>query len=76
MKRDVFLLAMATFAESASPDELAVVAKIAERLHHARGIYGALDLAKDPREFKAEIAAEAFDGMAYAAMLLIREEMV
>jgi len=74
MTKSDFTAAMAVFAESASPDELAVVAKVAERMHAARGIYGALELATDPREFKAEIAAEAFDGMSYAAMQLVREE--
>jgi hypothetical protein len=69
-----FAAAMSVFAIAASPDELAVVAKVSQRMHEARGVYGALDLAKDTRDFKRETAAEAFDGMSYAAMQLVREE--
>lgn len=74
MTREVFLLQMQTLAESAAPDELAVVAKVAERIHNARGYYGALELGRDDRSFETEAAAEAFDGMAYAAMALLRKE--
>lgn len=74
MTREVFLLQMSVYADSAAPDELAVVAKMAERIDAARGYYGALELAKDDRDFRLEAVAEAIDGLAYCCMQLLRKE--
>ena len=74
MTRDVFLTWMTAFTDSASPDELATVAKVAERIDAARGYYGALELGRDERDFAREALEESFDGLAYCAMALLRKE--
>jgi hypothetical protein len=72
--REVFALAMATFAESASPDELAVIALCAERIDGARGYYGRLEMRTDERDFAQEALEEAADGFTYSALALMRKK--
>ena len=74
MTREVFLLAMTTFADSASPDELAVVALIASRIDGARGYYGRLEMRTDERDFAEEALEEAADGFTYSALALMRKK--
>jgi len=73
MTHEDFQAAMSVFAIAASPDELAVVAKVSQRMHEARGVYGALELGKDSRDFATELEEEIHDALAYVAMMLIRK---
>lgn len=48
-------------------DERRVVVRVAERLAAGRTVYGALDLATDERDFRAEAAEELLDACVYLA---------
>ena len=54
--------------EQLGPDEKRVVVAVAERLVLGREQYGALDLATDERDMRAEAAEEFLDGAIYLAM--------
>lgn len=46
---------------------------VARRMRLGREQYGALDLASDGRDWRHEIRSELADGMAYLAMMSLRE---
>jgi hypothetical protein len=71
---EVFMLAMQTFAASASADERAVIAMCAERIDGARGYYGRLEMRTDDRDFAQEALEEAADGFTYSALALMRKK--
>lgn len=58
--------------EGLGPDELAVLALIAERLATGRRQYGELRLSTDRRDFGREALEEASDGLVYVAAALLR----
>ena len=66
-RADIWEAITATCAELGR-DELAVVAEVAARMLRGRSQYGALDLARDERDFKGEARAEVYDLLAYVAM--------
>ena len=63
-----------TLAERLGPDEVAVLALIAERLLQGRRRYGDLHLASDRRDFQHEALEEAADLAVYAAAGLLTEK--
>lgn len=60
-----FLRKMAEYTLDASPDELLVLATIAERMHQGRLEYGPLNIAADDRDWEREAANEASDLLVY-----------
>lgn len=54
------------------PDELAVLLLVAQRLAKGRRQYGELHIGSDRRCFPVEALEEAADGLAYAAVALLR----
>lgn len=59
-------------AEALGPDELQVLALVAERVALGRRLYGSLALRSDQRDFRREALEEAADGLFYAAVALLR----
>lgn len=57
---------------SLGPDELEVIATIAERAAMGRRLYGELAIASDRRDLSAEAVEEAADGLFYSAAALVR----
>lgn len=57
-----------------SRDERRLLACITRRLDRGRQDYGALDLAKDRRDFGQEAGEELVDGVIYLAAELIRRQ--
>lgn len=53
-------------------DELDIIGKVVERLRLGRERYGQLDLRHDKREMATELLDEAFDGLVYAAGLMLQ----
>ena len=66
-RADIWEAITATCAEL-NRDELAVVAEVCRRMARGRQQYGALDLARDERDFAGEARAEVYDLLAYVAM--------
>jgi hypothetical protein len=66
------LVRLTAVAEQLGAGEIAVLQLVAERLLEGRQRYGVLDPATDPRNFQTEALEEAADGLAYAAVWLIR----
>ena len=54
------------------PDELEVLAIVAEGLAKGRQSYGALNIAHDSRDFEAEALEEVRDGLVYIGAALLR----
>jgi hypothetical protein len=63
-----------TVVKRLGPDEVALLALIAERLLLGRRRYGELHLATDRRDFQHEALEEAADLAVYAAAGLLREK--
>jgi len=63
-----------TVVKQLGPDEVAVLALIAERLLQGRRRFGDLHLATDRRDFGRETLEEAADLAVYAAAGLLREK--
>lgn len=59
--------------EGLGPDELRVVARVVERLRMGQKQYGALDIAGNAKDWRAEATEEFLDGAIYLAMQSIRE---
>lgn len=57
-------------------EEVAVLVYIARRLADGQRTYGALDLARDGRDFVAERAAELADAVVYTAMAELRRAIL
>jgi hypothetical protein len=55
------------------PDAIRVVERIVERLRMGQRQYGPLDLATNPRNWKAEAAEELLDATAYFAMQALKD---
>lgn len=55
------------------PDAIRVVERVVERLRLGQKQYGPLDLATNPRDWKAEAAEELLDATAYLAMQSVKE---
>lgn len=72
MTRDQLLSHLGNLAMDLPDDELAVLSRIAERLAMGVRSYGALSLARDPRNFAAEGREEVLDWAVYAACDLER----
>ena len=53
-------------------DELDIVGMVVTRLRLGRERYGQLDMAKDKRDLGGELLDEAFDGLVYAAGLMLQ----
>jgi len=60
-------------ASSLGPDELEVLAIIAERLAEGRRRYGELRPASDRRDFRLEALEEVADAGVYLAAALVRQ---
>lgn len=61
-----------TAAEQLYPEELTVLAEVAESLLRGQTSYSPLDLAKDGRDFARESWDEDRDYLAYRAMQIVR----
>ncbi|HEX4334743.1 MAG TPA: hypothetical protein VH062_02450 [Polyangiaceae bacterium] len=68
MNHAEFIRKMAVETVEASPDELAVLLVIAERLSVGRVAYGPLKIGTDPRDWKLERRLELYDAMMYSAI--------
>lgn len=55
-------------------DELRVIQRVIERMQHGRKQYGALDIAGNSKDWRAEATEEFLDGAIYLAMQSIREK--
>lgn len=60
--------------EGLGPDETRVVLRVVERLRKGFRDYGALDIAGNPKNWRAEATEEFLDGAIYMAMESIRQE--
>jgi hypothetical protein len=63
---------LVSIARQLGDDERRVLTMIARRLLDGRGSYGPLDIATDPRDWKAEGAQEALDLAVYLSCELLR----
>jgi hypothetical protein len=54
------------------PDERLVVKLIVARIRHGQGLYGALDIMRNPKDWAHEASEEFLDGAVYMAMESIR----
>jgi hypothetical protein len=55
------------------PDAIRVVERVVERLRLGQGQYGPLDLATNPRNWRAEATEEFLDGAIYLAMESVKK---
>lgn len=55
------------------PDAIRVVERVVERLRLGQRQYGPLDLATNPRDWKAEAVEELLDATAYLAMQTLKD---
>jgi hypothetical protein len=69
MERDELLMHLAQLAGQLNGDELTVLTRIASRLLLGQQHYGGLNVATDPRDFRAEWQEELLDGCVYGAVL-------
>jgi len=56
------------------PDAIRVVERVVERLRLGQAQYGPLDLATNPRDWRAEATEEFLDGAIYLAMQSCKEQ--
>lgn len=72
MTRTETLQELTTHLATLNDDELTVVTTVAGRMSRGRVAYGPLDIARDGRDMAAEILEEVHDGLAYAALALMK----
>lgn len=68
-----FIRKIAVETVDATPDELAVLLVIAERLSNGRVAYGPLNIGTDPRDWKLERRMELYDAITYSVIAEIAE---
>jgi hypothetical protein len=68
-QRDELLSHLAQVAGQLNVDELTVLARIASRLLLGQHQYGGLNMASDPRDFRAEWQEELLDACVYGAVV-------
>ncbi len=66
--------ALDTIVDTLGDDEVRVLTRIAERLRRGAAIYGALDAARDRRDFRAEAREEVEDFLVYVACEWLRRQ--
>lgn len=74
MNHSDFIRRIASETIQASPDELELLVRLAERLSIGRVSYGPLEIGKDPRNWRHERRLELFDAIIYTTVAELADE--